>query len=351
MQEKSNSTIQKIAQYKAISDLLYRRLVIFTLLLYFFPTVWRYYVVTACYSFDNVSWQTYYPFKDKMHFAIILTLFLGVISVIRILLEILFRLYYFLQKRHIVSSDMPDFPTIRSLTECAEISGRAAYLRFLKIMVKLVPCLFGLYIIITWIPCILFLISEAKKMPDLTFKGFLLGTSFILFMISMVPITVCIIITLFIKSDYNKLLTKHLRIYSNAANNFNSLLGVNVDSLSGIGFERYCADLLLQLGYKNISFTKASHDQGIDLIAFKNGYKYGIQCKCYRYPVGNKAVQEVVAGLQMYNCQKAIVMTNSHFTKDAISLAKANRVQLIDRKELYHLIQTVVIHSNQPDSK
>lgn len=98
--------------------------------------------------------------------------------------------------------------------------------------------------------------------------------------------------------------------------------------MTGYEFEEVCAQTLKRKGYKHIEITKASVDQGVDIIATKKGIRYAIQCKYYSYPVGNKSVQEVVAGMKIYDCEKAIVMTNTRFTKAAIELAQANEVEL-----------------------
>ncbi|WP_342590196.1 restriction endonuclease [Clostridium muellerianum] len=69
-------------------------------------------------------------------------------------------------------------------------------------------------------------------------------------------------------------------------------------------------------------------------MAEKNGVRYGIQAKCYSNIVSNSAIQEVVAGISFYKCDKAIVITNNHFTSSAIELARANEVVLWDREML-----------------
>ena len=53
-------------------------------------------------------------------------------------------------------------------------------------------------------------------------------------------------------------------------------------------------------------------------------------CKRYGAPVGNKAVQEVTAGMQYYHCNVGIVMTNSKFTPAAIDLANTTNIILWD---------------------
>ena len=112
------------------------------------------------------------------------------------------------------------------------------------------------------------------------------------------------------------------------------------DNMDGHAFEHYCAELLARNGYDNVEVTKGSGDQGLDILAYKDGIKYGIQCKCYSSDIGNKAVQEAFAGRTFYNCHVAVVLTNQHFTKSAKELAKSNQVLLWDREKLEDLIKT-----------
>jgi restriction system protein len=50
--------------------------------------------------------------------------------------------------------------------------------------------------------------------------------------------------------------------------------------------------------------------------------------------VGVKAIQEAVASKGYYECEKAMVVTNSYFTNQAKDLARRNGVDLWDRKIL-----------------
>lgn len=79
--------------------------------------------------------------------------------------------------------------------------------------------------------------------------------------------------------------------------------------------------------------TKASGDQGVDLIVMAGDKKIAVQCKLYTEPVGNSAVQEVIAGKIVYKCDLACVVTNSTFTKAAADLAKAAEIELLNYKE------------------
>ena len=115
------------------------------------------------------------------------------------------------------------------------------------------------------------------------------------------------------------------------------------DNMDGHTFEHYCADLLSKNGFDEVEVTKGSGDQGIDIVAYKDGVKYGIQCKCYSSDIGNHAVQEAFAGKSFYNCHVAAVLTNRHFTKGAKDLAATNNVLLWDREKLEEFIKSADI--------
>uniref|UniRef100_C6E1F4 Restriction endonuclease n=1 Tax=Geobacter sp. (strain M21) TaxID=443144 RepID=C6E1F4_GEOSM len=107
----------------------------------------------------------------------------------------------------------------------------------------------------------------------------------------------------------------------------------DVDLMDGNEFEIVVGMIFEKTGYK-VVYTKASGDQGVDVIAEKHGRKFGIQAKCYSKAVPNSAVQEVVAGAKYYSCDRGIVVTNNYFTKSAKELADSNEVILWDREFL-----------------
>lgn len=104
----------------------------------------------------------------------------------------------------------------------------------------------------------------------------------------------------------------------------------DVDLMTGLQFEDTIAELFKTLGY-TVTCTKATGDQGIDIVVERQGIRIGIQTKCYSSSVSNSAIQEVVAGLKHYNLDKGIVVTNNYFTKSAQDLAKSNDIVLWDR--------------------
>lgn len=116
----------------------------------------------------------------------------------------------------------------------------------------------------------------------------------------------------------------------------------NIDHMEGHAFEHWCADLLRKNGFENVEVTQGSGDQGVDVLAEKDGITYAIQCKCYSNDLGNSPVQEVNTGKAVYNRHIGVVMTNRHFTKGAKDAAKATGVLLWDRDKISDLIKSAI---------
>ena len=124
-----------------------------------------------------------------------------------------------------------------------------------------------------------------------------------------------------------------------------------IDTLTGLEFEEYFANVLVKLGY-NAQVTKATGDDGGDIIATKDNIKYVFQCKNYSDVVGNKAVQEVYTAKDIYKCNKAIVITNNYFSKQAKKEAEILNVTLWDRDILLKLLcETFKFDINNIDKK
>lgn len=102
---------------------------------------------------------------------------------------------------------------------------------------------------------------------------------------------------------------------------------------SGRDYELFCARELRRYGFKNITMTKTSGDFGVDIVCEKSGERWAVQCKYYSSHVGVAAVQQAAAGRAMYDCTRAMVMTNSVFTSQARELAEQNGVELWEELE------------------
>jgi restriction system protein len=102
---------------------------------------------------------------------------------------------------------------------------------------------------------------------------------------------------------------------------------------SAIDYEIYCANQLAKAGWKTCR-TAPSGDQGIDIFATKDGLSAVFQCKWYSHPVGNKAVQEVLAGKLFQEADFAVVLTNAQFTPSARHLANRTGVHLLHHSQI-----------------
>ncbi|MBH1956459.1 restriction endonuclease [Candidatus Saccharibacteria bacterium] len=107
----------------------------------------------------------------------------------------------------------------------------------------------------------------------------------------------------------------------------------NIDAMDGLEFERYVAGLLRKNGFCNVSLTE-KYDFGVDIIAEKDGVRWGVQVKHYSGLVKASAVRQVVTGLKLYGCDRAMVVTNSTYSATARKLAAGNDCELIDRRSL-----------------
>jgi restriction system protein len=109
-------------------------------------------------------------------------------------------------------------------------------------------------------------------------------------------------------------------------------------SLRGIPFEQFLADVFRSLGY-NVQTTRASGDQGADLLVMGKGRRIAVQAKGYDGAVGNKAIQEVHLSKSLYRCESSVAITNSSFTKLAREAAQAVDCLLIDGTRITELIE------------
>lgn len=133
--------------------------------------------------------------------------------------------------------------------------------------------------------------------------------------------------------------------FSRRYRRFRAIQLSNIDSMRGIEFERYLMRLLESQGYR-VSMTPASGDFGVDIVAIRNSERIAVQAKRYNGKVSRRAISDAVAGMMHYNCNRAMVITNSQFTPGAITLAHSTNCVLVDREMLTQwIIQLQDTHS------
>ncbi|HUD81717.1 MAG TPA: restriction endonuclease [Patescibacteria group bacterium] len=114
-----------------------------------------------------------------------------------------------------------------------------------------------------------------------------------------------------------------------------------IDRMTGLEFEHYVAKLLGTKGYNHIRLTE-EYDYGVDIIAEKNGIRWGIQVKRYSGLVKADAVRQAVTALKKYHCDRAMVISNSTYSQVAKELARSNNCELVDRNGLLKWVRATL---------
>ncbi len=111
-----------------------------------------------------------------------------------------------------------------------------------------------------------------------------------------------------------------------------ALLNRDWRSMRDDAWEDYLVEVFSALG-ASPRRTGRSGDQGVDIVVEWGDHCIAVQAKGYYHAVGNNAVQEAVAGMAVYGCNKSAVITNSRFTRGAVELAESNCCALIGEDE------------------
>jgi restriction endonuclease Mrr len=111
---------------------------------------------------------------------------------------------------------------------------------------------------------------------------------------------------------------------------------------SALEFEEWFADILKELEYEKVTPTPSSNDEGIDILAEKEGLKVAIQCKHWKKKkVGRPEVQAFLGAIQHAQLTRGILVTTGLFTEGARKMADEHPIKLIDDFELRNLIQEI----------
>ena len=92
-----------------------------------------------------------------------------------------------------------------------------------------------------------------------------------------------------------------------------------------------------------VEVTQASRDAGVDAVAFDpdpiRGGKFVIQAKRYTNVVSVSAVRDLYGTMINEGASRGILVTTSHYGRDARSFAKDKPITLIDGSNLVHLLE------------
>ena len=111
--------------------------------------------------------------------------------------------------------------------------------------------------------------------------------------------------------------------------------------LSPRQFEEYVAQLYEAMGYK-VEVTPLSNDKGTDIIMYKDGVKYAVQCKRYKGTVGSPEIQAFIGSMTHYNADKGFFVTTGMFSFEAENMASKHPIKLVNRFDLVNMIIKVL---------
>jgi HJR/Mrr/RecB family endonuclease len=100
-------------------------------------------------------------------------------------------------------------------------------------------------------------------------------------------------------------------------------------------FEDAIAELFRKLNFK-VQQTLYSNDGGKDVIAWKDGRKYVIECKRYSASsvTGRRDLQILLAAMHDEKADGALFITTGKFSSSAIKYAEINKIEVFDRDHL-----------------
>ena len=117
-------------------------------------------------------------------------------------------------------------------------------------------------------------------------------------------------------------------------------------ALSPSQFEQAVADLLHDIGYRDVHRVGGAGDLHVDIWARdRDGKRIAVQCKRYvpGQRIGSPEIQTFVGMLFRYHdADHGIYVTTSSFTQPASDLARSQRIQLIDGDELTRFTRSYV---------
>lgn len=108
---------------------------------------------------------------------------------------------------------------------------------------------------------------------------------------------------------------------------------VDVDLMEDPEFESFIISLFFKKGYK-ASLTKAAKETGVSLIAEKDNTRIGILARCNAANINHCDVQQLIEGLKTYSLAKGMIITNMHFTPQALDAAERAGIVLWNRDVL-----------------
>jgi restriction system protein len=109
-------------------------------------------------------------------------------------------------------------------------------------------------------------------------------------------------------------------------------------------FERVVADAFTRSGYEVRERGGAQADGGVDIVLYRDGRRYLVQCKQWRSKkVHVAAVRELLGVVSASGADGGFVVSAGEFTRSAVALAAGRPVVLIDNDRLVQMMRSPLV--------
>lgn len=116
-----------------------------------------------------------------------------------------------------------------------------------------------------------------------------------------------------------------------------------IDQMDKEKFVKYIGELYRRQGYQ-VYILQDDRKLGCDIKAYKPKDSLCIKCVhgAEEMVVGRNVIDEAYSSIKLHKVKRCIVITNTSYSEEASTVAKANQVTLMDRIELHDLIYRVI---------
>lgn len=107
-------------------------------------------------------------------------------------------------------------------------------------------------------------------------------------------------------------------------------------------FEKYVADVLAWIGYKNVKVTPPVADCGKDITAVRDDNFYVVEVKLYNqdHKISREQIQKLHSAMIDSNADRAIFVTTSNFSSPAEEYAAKHGIEIWNGQKLYDIVNS-----------
>ncbi|MCM3759546.1 restriction endonuclease [Alkalihalobacillus oceani] len=121
---------------------------------------------------------------------------------------------------------------------------------------------------------------------------------------------------------------------------------LDLDEMTEQEFQQFLVPLFQYQGY-SVTRPIKNEKRTADLILRKRGVKAVVHAKRQNGPLDKQAILDVMSLKQKYKATRLVIVTNRSFSLAAVKLARANKINLIDRTSLEAMYDAYLSHKQR----